>query len=87
MSGFLSGFALLFESPGRRAEIALFCMSKGIETSYYWLKRRNLVGAVKYGDALVFGVATGVIGYYYHLEKGMIKASYHEVLTKWIGDI
>ena len=86
-SGFIGGISLVFETPGRQAEIALFCFAKTMETVWSWLLRRNYVKNVKYGDVFLFGLAIAIIGYYYQHDKESIKPSYQSVMSKLLGDI
>ena len=65
VGGFLGGVALMFETKGRQAEIALYCVNKSIETVYSLLRRRNYPVRIPYGECLLVGVATGIICYLY----------------------
>jgi hypothetical protein len=54
---------------------------------YYILKRRGIVKGVMYGEALVFGLAIAILGYYYQNENDSIKRGYNSVLKKLFGKI
>ena len=85
--GFLSGIALVIESPSRRAEIALYCTAKSIEMGYNVLLRRKWVRSLPKGEALVFGIAIAIIGYFYQYEHTAINRSYHSVFRKLLGEV
>lgn len=79
--------ALLIESHSRQSEIALYCTAKSIEMGYNVLLRRGAVRGVKYGEALLFGVAIAVIGYYYQQEPDTINRNYFSAFRRILGTV
>lgn len=65
--------ALFLEAEGRRQEIALFIFPKCLETAWNLLHKRGLVSAVKGWELLVFGLAMGILNYYYHHDVSIPK--------------
>lgn len=64
-AGLFSGIFLFFEKLSRRAEITLFLAPKYLETLWHMLEKRNLVTKIDYWEFLIFGIAMGIINYYY----------------------
>lgn len=60
--------SLLLESEGRRQEIALFIFPKALETAWRLLSKRKWVSNIHNWELLVFGIAMGILNYYYHHE-------------------
>jgi hypothetical protein len=60
-------------------------MNKTLETSWTWLKRRNMVGDVPYGEVLVFGATMAILGYFYQHEVDSLKRSNNAVMRKLLG--
>ena len=60
-----ASLCIFFENESRRMEIALFMMPKMIETIWNYLKRRNMVSQIKYGEYIIFATAMGIINHYY----------------------
>lgn len=58
-----------------------------METSYYWLRRRGIVGELPYGEVLVFGFAMALLGYFYLHDKDNIKRTNLHVMSKFLGEI
>lgn len=85
--GFLSGVALMIETPSRQAEISLYCTCKSIEMAYNVLQRRGVVKGIKFGEAILFGVAIATIGYYYQNEPEAINRNYLSAFQKTLGKI
>jgi len=82
---FLAAWSVLFESETRRVEIALFIMTRFFETLWNYLKHRGYVKAVWSGENIVFGIAMGIIAYFYHCEENAIKPSYLAVFKRFWG--
>ena len=85
VSAFLAGPALMFENETRRQEIALFLVPKVMEAVYALLKRRGLVKGVPHSEALLFGVATAILLYFFQNCPEHIKAGYYSLMKKLIG--
>jgi hypothetical protein len=77
----------MIETPSRQAEISLYCTCKSIEMAYNVLLRRGTVKGIKYGEAILFGVAMAIIGYYYQNEKQTINRTYLSAFNKTLGEI
>ena len=67
LAGFTSGLGLLWESHNRRSEIALYFLPRVIESSWGWLKKRNIVTSTPYGEVLLFAFAMAILMYCYQL--------------------
>lgn len=85
ISAFCAGPALMFENETRRQEIALFLVPKVMEGVYSLLKRRGLVKALPHAEAILFGLATAILLYFYQNCPEHIKAGYYNLMRKLIG--
>ncbi|CAK59338.1 unnamed protein product (macronuclear) [Paramecium tetraurelia] len=81
-SGLFSGVFLFGEKLNRRAEITIFLAPKFLETVWHMLQKRNLVMKIDYWEYFVFGIAMGIINYYYINNPNQIKYSYLQVFKK-----
>lgn len=86
LSGFFSSFGILWEPAGRRLELALYMLPKTLEAFWKWLKHRNLVKSVPFGEILLFAFAMGVIMHCYQNEEKSIKPTYKSILAKFYGN-
>lgn len=67
-------------------EIALFCLSKGWETIYYMLKRRNIPISLPAGNLFINGLALALITFSFQNNSEVIRDGYKKVLNMLIGD-
>ena len=65
LAGFLSGFGLLWEPPGRRTELALYFLPRFLEALWGFSKKRQWVTPIKHGEIIIFAIAMGIIMYCY----------------------
>ena len=86
-AAFFSGVALMFENSTRRQEIALFLVPKVLEAFHLLAKRRGFNAKVPIGEALIFGLAMAIIGYFYQFGAEHIKPSYYSACKKVIGAV
>jgi len=86
-AAFISGVALMFENSTRRQEIALFLVPKVLEAFHLLAKRRGFNAKVPIGEALIFGLAMAIIGYFYQFGAEHIKPSYYSACKKVIGAV
>ncbi len=56
---------MTFEPESRRSEIALFILPRFFETLWNYFKRRRMVKPIPGGELIIFGIAMGIINYYY----------------------
>jgi len=85
LGAFLAAWSVFFETESRRVEIALFIMTRFFETLWNYLKHRGYVKPIWSGENIVFGLAMGIIAYFYHCEETAIKHSYLSVFKKFWG--
>lgn len=64
-AGLFAGIFMFCEKLSRRAEITLFLAPKYLEVAWHMLAKRNLVTKVDYWEFVIFGIAMGIINYYY----------------------
>ena len=86
LAGFTCGTGLLWESHSRRTELALYFLPRVLESSWGWLKKRNIVSSIPYGEVLVFAFAMAVLMYCYQNEKKNIKRAYLSIFSFFWGD-
>ena len=86
LAGFTSGLGLLWEPNSRRSELALYFLPRFLESFWGWLKKRNLVTSIPYGEVLVFAFAMAVLMYCYQNEKKNIKRAYLSIFSFFWGD-
>ena len=79
-------FGSLFETEGRREELALFVLPRFLESIWKYLKHRRLVGEIKGGENMLFAFAMGSICYYFHKNSKCIKHSYYSLLKQFFGN-
>ncbi|KAF9112251.1 hypothetical protein BGX27_003724 [Mortierella sp. AM989] len=84
-NGILAGFAVLIEAPGRRMELALYCLPRALETTWKLMTKRGLVKNVPFGDIALFSGSMGVVMAMYQNEPNMINKHYLSVLTRLFG--
>ncbi|CAD8112016.1 unnamed protein product [Paramecium sonneborni] len=77
--------ALFLESEGRRQEIALFIFPKSLETAWRLLKKRGYVSSIKGWELFLFGLAMGIINYFYHYDDAAIKSTYLTIFKNFWG--
>lgn len=82
----IAAASILFESPTRQKEIALFCLSKGWECAYFQLKRRNIPICIPGGNLIINGLALALITFNFQNNPEAIRDGYKKVLNMLIGD-
>jgi hypothetical protein len=83
----LTGFPLLLESPGRRTEISLFCLNKGIEMLYMIFRRRHPDLHIKYGEVWLLALSAALLSYYYMADRELFRSAYKKVLDILLNNI
>mmetsp|Transcript_5525 Transcript_5525/g.4723 ORF Transcript_5525/g.4723 Transcript_5525/m.4723 type:complete len:201 (-) Transcript_5525:27-629(-) len=76
LAGFFCGFGLMWEAQSRRVEMSLYFFPRILEALWGFLKRKNLVTSLPYGEVLVFAIAMTVLMYCYQNEQKSIKRSF-----------
>lgn len=87
ISGLIAGCSTLIEKKGRRIELALYVLSKGLEARWNQisaeLNKRN-IAIPKNGDVLVFAYSFAIIAHVYHNHSEMLRDSYMALLAKFL---
>lgn len=85
LSGFLAGSAVFIEVPGRRLELALYCLPRAVEAAWncavkygYW---DNFWG----GETLYFSIASSILMTLYQHDPESIHDGYRKVMVRLIG--
>ena len=73
MAGLICSFAVFFEEPSRRTEIALYMFPRFLESFIMFLQKKGLVKSIPNGEVLVFALALSIIMYCYQNEERNIK--------------
>jgi hypothetical protein len=58
-----------------------------MEALHLIAKRRNLVKSSPGAEAIIFGIAMAIIGYFYQSDSHHIKSSYYSAFKKVLGHI
>lgn len=72
--------AIMFESIGRRRELALYMAPKGIEGTWGYLERRGVVKSIPYSEEIILMFSMGILAIGSVEKKDFIKPSYNNVL-------
>ena len=83
----VAGLTLLFESPPRQAEIAIYCISKGWETAYTMLKRRQYPVVVPMGNLLINAVSLAVLTFGFMNDSSVLREGYRNAIGLILNDI
>ncbi|KAI9208932.1 uncharacterized protein BJ171DRAFT_557640 [Polychytrium aggregatum] len=85
INGILAGMMVLIEVPGRRLELALYCMPRALESFWNcgvkWKWWKNIPG----GEAIYFCFATGVLMTFYQNDPAIIHDGYRKVMVRFLG--
>mmetsp|Transcript_42027 Transcript_42027/g.64385 ORF Transcript_42027/g.64385 Transcript_42027/m.64385 type:complete len:146 (+) Transcript_42027:97-534(+) len=65
IASFFCSFAILFEPPSRRTELALYMFPRVLESMFFYMEKRGYVKSIANGEVLVFAVAMGIIMFCY----------------------
>ncbi|KAF9104908.1 hypothetical protein BGX29_001040 [Mortierella sp. GBA35] len=82
---FAGGLGVLFEQPGRRMELALYCLPRALETGWRILLKRGLVRRILHWDITLFSASMGVMMTIYQNDPSVINKHYLTVLTRVSG--
>ena len=84
-AGFICSFAVFFEPPSRRTELALYMFPRFLESFSLYLINKGYVVSIPNGEILVFAIALSIIMYCYQNEERNIKANYHALFKSYWG--
>jgi hypothetical protein len=84
-SGTLAGLSLLWEKPSRRAELALFCIPRCVDSLYLMGKTRGWLRPVPHAHTLMFSGVMAVLMYFYQHYPHAYKPTYLNLLVKFFG--
>nr|KAJ3418899.1 hypothetical protein HK105_007688 [Polyrhizophydium stewartii] len=85
INGIVSGAMVMIEVPGRRLELALYCMPRAIESLYNHLVKKGYARHVPFGEAIYFCLSTGVLMTLYQTDPGSIHHRYRQVMRGFFG--
>ncbi|KAK6096476.1 hypothetical protein MT418_003308 [Batrachochytrium dendrobatidis] len=85
VNGMVAGSMVLIEVPGRRLELALYCLPRAIESFYNSLAKQGYAQYIKNGEALYFCLSTGVLMTLYQSDPGSIHEGYRKVMFRYFG--
>lgn len=83
MSAFICTFAIFFEPPYRRTELALYMIPRFLEAIFLFLHKNHLVLNMEYGEVMLFSVAMGIIMFFYQNEDKNINSTYLSMFKKF----
>eukprot|EP01016_Furgasonia_blochmanni_P022019 TRINITY_DN2409_c0_g1_i4.p1 TRINITY_DN2409_c0_g1~~TRINITY_DN2409_c0_g1_i4.p1 ORF type:complete len:272 (-),score=9.81 TRINITY_DN2409_c0_g1_i4:63-878(-) len=87
-TGFLGlAFTTFLEPDGRRQEFAIFTMPKFLDALWNFFRlRTEMAHTLKYGENLFFGLAMGLLVYFYNQGGNSIRPMYRKMLKHLWGD-
>ncbi|KAH6570204.1 hypothetical protein BASA50_004996 [Batrachochytrium salamandrivorans] len=85
VNGMIAGSMVLIEVPGRRLELALYCLPRALESLYNSLVKRGYARHLPHGEALYFCLSTGVLMTLYQSDPGSIHEGYRKVMFRFFG--
>ncbi|KAL2918890.1 hypothetical protein HK105_201724 [Polyrhizophydium stewartii] len=85
INGIVSGAMVMIEVPGRRLELALYCMPRAIESLYNHLVKKGYARHVPFGEAIYFCLSTGVLMTLYQTDPGSIHSGYRKIMYRFFG--
>jgi hypothetical protein len=62
-------------------------MQRAFEAIHLLAKRRKFIKSIPGAEALIFGIAMAILGYFYQCNPVQIKASYYGAYQKLLGKI
>jgi len=85
LATFNMSWSVLLEAESRRDEICLYILPRFLESFWNFLKHRKIMKPIAGGENLLFGLATGLMAYYYHKEGKAMKGAYRQIFKKFWG--
>ncbi|RKP11724.1 hypothetical protein BJ684DRAFT_12547 [Piptocephalis cylindrospora] len=85
INGILSGCCALIDPPGRRLELAMYCLPRALESLWKCWERDGWVRGVRHGEVAYFSVAMGFLMWLYQCQPESIDDSYRGVMTRFFG--
>jgi len=85
LSGFLAGSAVFIEVPGRRLELALYCLPRAVEAAWNCAVKWGYWDHHWGGETLYFSIASGILMSLYQHDPESIHDGYRKVMIRLIG--
>jgi hypothetical protein len=85
LSGFLAGSAVFIEVPGRRLELALYCLPRAVEAAWNCAVKWGYWDHYWGGETLYFSIASGILMSLYQHDPESIHDGYRKVMIRLIG--
>ncbi len=76
---------VLLEAPGRRLELALYVMPRAVESLWNKMVKEGRVRNIKYGEAMYFSLATGILMSFYQHDADNIPEGLRKIMVRMIG--
>jgi len=85
LSGAISGFALLVEEKRRRAELTMYVLPRGLESTWCMLKGKGWLPIIPGGESLLCSLGMGMIMSTYQYDPEHLSGLIRRVLYQFIG--
>ena len=85
VNGICSGLCVLIEAPGRRLELAMYCLPRALESAWRSLERLGWWRSRAWGELTYFCLAMGVLMGLYQNDPDSIEDNYRGVMTRFFG--
>jgi hypothetical protein len=85
MTGILSGLMVLLEVPGRRLELAMYCLPRAIESFWNCGVKWNWWNHLPGGEGIYFCISTGLLMCLYQDDPESIHDGYRAIMTRIVG--
>ncbi|CAO3600762.1 unnamed protein product [Absidia cylindrospora] len=86
LPGVISGVTVLLEAPGRQLELALYCLTRAMESWWRTMVKRGHVKNLPHGDTLLFMLSMGTLMTIYQSDRKTIASHYLSVMTRFFGN-
>eukprot|EP01016_Furgasonia_blochmanni_P014035 TRINITY_DN1725_c0_g2_i14.p2 TRINITY_DN1725_c0_g2~~TRINITY_DN1725_c0_g2_i14.p2 ORF type:complete len:232 (+),score=1.00 TRINITY_DN1725_c0_g2_i14:603-1298(+) len=83
--GGIPNLATLIETPARLKELAIFALPRFFDATWKLLKLKGWVSPIPHAENVIFGIAMGMIFYYFQNDKAAFKGAYYSFLKKFWG--
>lgn len=76
---------VLLEAPGRRLELALYCLPRAVECFWNAGVDKKIWKNIKYGEGIYFSIAMGCIMTLYQHDPESIQDGYRKIMVRYLG--
>ncbi|KAJ3210751.1 hypothetical protein HK099_008183 [Clydaea vesicula] len=76
---------VLLEAPGRRLELALYCLPRALESLWNCLVKKGVLRNIRNGELIYFSLSMGVIMTLYQHDPESINDAYRNLMVRFLG--